>query len=558
MDDRWIFGVDLGTTFSTVSVITDNGQVDTLVPSVAGSKALPSALYFPHKEVVVAGREAFSISSNNSNGTLIQDSKKYIGLPCSSPPPPWYVEDIPVCPVTAGAILLKALKQMAKNRWPNNPMEKVVITHPQHWSEVQKSATRQAGEWAGLEVVSTLSEPQAAAVACGLESSEEDSRILVFDLGGGTFDTTIFEVNAKSLQMITGDGDANLGGRNWDSAIRSYLLQEWKNRTGYDYEDTTSRNYSNQLNEEIKEAKIKLQSEYTSQFNVRLSGGDLDENKLIEEPSHLQVNLTKDILNDITSSLLDRVKDVVIRTLLNKELSPEDIDWVVLAGGSSKLLAVRELLFDMFGEEKCKYDNDPLNLISVGAAWIANNFRETELKFSDHDAQSVNADDTPKNKSKETGIRTREAIFAKNCGDPVVTKTVGVKAMDDNENYVIEHMIFKDTRREQACCERDFFAVSEGQETVEVNIFEGESKDPFSCDQIGSIQLKVPALKKDAPIKVKFQFHDSGILSVKVKDPNSGKESEVSIERTALVENTANYDQEKLKNLARSIKIVFQ
>ena len=468
-------GIDLGTTNSVVSVLEAGDPV--VIPNSEGSRTTPSVVAFAKNGEVLVGEVAKRQAITNPDRT-IRSVKRHMGTN-------WTI-DIDGKAYTAQEISARTLMKLKRDAeaYLGDTVSQAVITVPAYFDDAQRTATKEAGQIAGLEVLRIINEPTAAALAYGLDKEGTDQTILVFDLGGGTFDVSVLEIGDGVFEVKSTHGDTNLGGDDWDQRVIDWLVDSFRTAHGV---DLSKDNMALQrLKEAAEKAKIELSQVQQTQINLPFITATPD------GPLHLDEQLTRAKFQELTADLLDRCKSPFEQAITDAGLTKGDIDHVILVGGSTRMPAVADLVKDMTGKEPHKGVN-PDEVVAIGAAVQAG-----VLKGEVKDVLLL--DVTP----LSLGIETKGGVMTK----------------------LIERNTTIPTRRTEV-----FTTAEDSQPSVEIHVLQGEREMAQYNKTLGKFQLvDLPPAPRGVPqIEVTFDIDANGIVHVSAKDRATNKEQSMTI-----------------------------
>jgi molecular chaperone DnaK len=468
-------GIDLGTTNSVVSVL--EGGEPVVIPNAEGARTTPSIVGFSKTGEVLVGEVAKRQAITNPDRT-IRSVKRFIGEN-------WSI-DIDGKKYNSQAISARVLMKLKRDAeaYLGDTVTQAVITVPAYFNDAQRTATREAGEIAGLEVLRIINEPTAAALAYGLDKEGAEQTILVFDLGGGTFDVSVLEIGDGVFEVKSTSGDTHLGGDDWDQAVMDWLVKEFKNTEGVDL--AADKMAVQRLKEAAEKAKIELSQQQQTQINLPFITATA------EGPKHLDMTLTRAKFQELTSALLDRVKGPFEAAIKDAGLNKNDIQHVVMVGGSTRMPAVQDLVKSMTGKDPNKSVN-PDEVVAIGAAVQAG-----VLKGDVKDVLLL--DVTP----LSLGIETKGGVMTK----------------------LIERNTTIPTRRTEV-----FTTAVDMQPSVEIHVLQGEREMANYNKTLGKFQLvDLPPAPQGVPqIEVTFDIDANGIVHVSAKDRATSKEQSMTI-----------------------------
>ena len=473
-----IIGIDLGTTNSAVAVL--EGNESKIIPNPEGNRTTPSVVAFKNGEIQV-GEVAKRQAVTNLN--TISSIKRHMGDASYKVE----IEGKQYTPQEISAMILQYLKGYAEE-YLGEKVEKAVITVPAYFNDAQRQATKDAGRIAGLEVERIVNEPTAAALAYGLDKVDHEEKILVFDLGGGTFDVSILELGDGVFDVLSTSGDNHLGGDDFDNKIIEFLVAEFKRDNGIDL--SQDKMAMQRLKDAAEKAKKDLSGVTSTQISLPfITAGEAG-------PLHLEVTLTRAKFDQLTLDLVERTKEPVRRALSDAGISASEIDQVILVGGSTRIPAVVEAVRKETGKEPNKSVN-PDEVVAMGAA-IQGGVISGDVK------DIVLLDVTP----LSLGIETMGGVFT--------------KLIDRNTTIP--------TSKSQV-----FSTAADNQPAVDVHVLQGER--PMAADNktLGRFQLTdIPAAPRGVPqIEVTFDIDKNGIVNVRAKDLGTGKEQTITIKSSS-------------------------
>ncbi len=490
-----IVGIDLGTTNSLISVV--EGGAPVVIPSAEGDHLYPSVVGFSRGGERLVGSVAKRQAISNPERTIIS-IKRSMGTDYRVT-----IDDRSYSPQEISAMILQKVKADAE-AYLGFPVEKAVITVPAYFNDSERQATKDAGSIAGLEVVRIINEPTASCLAYGLDKADQQETVLVWDLGGGTFDVSILEIDSGVFQVKATAGNARLGGDDWDQRVMDWLVDEFRKQ--YQIDLRTDRVAMQRLKEASENAKIKLSTDTTTNIKLPFIAADAS------GPKHLDVELERTKFQELTSDLVEKTMEPAMQALEDAGMGKNEIDKVLLVGGSTRMPAIQDKVRSLFGIEPSK-EIDPDKVVAMGAA-IQGAVMAGEVK------DMVLLDVT----SLSLGIETVGGVFTK--------------------------LIERNTQIPVAKT-RVFTTAADGQTVVEVHVLQGERELAAHNKSLGRFELRnIPPAPRGVPqIEVTFDIDANGIVNVSAKDLATSNKQKI------VIQSPTNLTQEEINQMVKEAAI---
>ena len=472
---EFVVGIDLGTTNSVIAWMKPDGNVE-VIPNVEGSRITPSVVAFTKTGEILVGEPAKRQMILNPDRT-IKSIKRKMGSDYKV-----RIDDKEYTPQEISSLILKKLKKDAES-YLGGEIKRAVITCPAYFNDAQRQATKEAGIIAGLDVLRIINEPTAAALAYGLDKKPGEQKVLVYDLGGGTFDVSILEIGDGVIEVIATSGNNHLGGDDFDQRLIDWMAEEFKKQYGIDLRE--DKQALQRLRDAAEKAKIELSTKLETEVNLPFITATQS------GPLHLEMRITRSLFESLTKDLVEMTRGPIERALSDAKLSPNDIDEIILVGGMTRVPMIQNFIKDIFGKEPNKGVN-PDEAVAIGAA-IQSAILAGEEGAKGRDIVLV--DVTP----LTLGIEIKGGLF-----EPIIPRNTKIPVKKS----------------------KIFTTVEDYQTEVEIRVYQGERSIAKDNIFLGSFKLVgIPPAPRGVPqIEVTFDIDSDGIVNVSARDLGSGKE----------------------------------
>ncbi|MEN0062450.1 MAG: Hsp70 family protein [Myxococcota bacterium] len=524
-DNKVVLGIDLGTTFSAMAQVNDFGKAE-IIPNADGFPTTPSVVHFYDDDACVVGEEAVKMVVIDPEN-VVRFIKRHMGE-----------EDFTLeffgrsyTPQEISALILRKIKDDAEELL-GKPVEDAVITVPAYFHSAQRGATAEAGAIAGLNVLSIINEPTAAAIAYGLDRIGHQQSLLVLDLGGGTFDVTVMEIRGTKLSTIASDGNAELGGKDWDDRLLNYVAEQFFEKYQLDPRDDASP--YQELYERCLHAKISLSTKERAVVPVNYRG------------KRLAVKVTRELFEELTRDLVQQCEDTAQIVLEKANRTWDDLDEVLLVGGSTRMPMIRDMLVRLSGKEPAK-DVNPEECVALGAA-LAGVFRHRpnhpalqekraemvqrtqKLKQRTAPKPPPESDPKPERQGAKIGLAYGGHVAQEGLQiQDATTHSLGMIVLDHARRERVVELVPEGTRLPHEQKKRFKYAF-EGMTAVRVEVTEGQGQTREEVTVIGKVELTgLPPRPVGTPIEVTYRYGVDQILKVHVADMQTGAAREVDI-----------------------------
>lgn len=512
---KYVYGIDLGTTYSCIAYQDEDGRPTVIKNMDTNADTTPSVVQWGEDGTVIVGQEAkdTSVLEESANRTA-SFVKRLIGKSQNA----ITIDGQVISPIEASAYILRELVRQAQQQ-TDDEVKDVVITCPAYFGEAERTATKQAGEIAGLNVLSIIEEPTAAAIYYGVTKAGSDKNVLIYDLGGGTFDITVLKITNGEIRVVTTEGDHDLGGKNWDDALSMLMVDKFLDATGY-----TGDPFEEDGNDEFMQ-QMMIDSEKTKQA---LSNKTSVKKLLDYNGQRAKIEVTRDEFDDVTSELLERTKDLTQKAIDEAKAQGVDVDEILLVGGSTMMPQVQTMVGNTFGVPFKIFE--PHEAVAKGAAIYAiiqatkqSEVKSNEVREQDAEGNDVARDTTTGETRVLPTIGGGSTLPTNLDADTKVisasTKSFGIKA---NDSQTGEPRIFNIVRKDDELptnASQRFATVDANQEQVLIELFESPEKaDDLPVDastKIGDCTMNLPAgLPEHTPLEITLVVQEDGTIAL--------------------------------------------
>ncbi len=532
-----VFGIDLGTTYSSIAYVDENGQ-PAIIRNSENQNVTPSVVFFDDDNVVVGNM------AKDSAGIYPHRVVSFIKRAMGEPSFVFEYNSVSYTPEEISSYIIRKVVQDAEEQL-DRKITDVVITCPAYFGINEREATQKAGELAGVNVCQIINEPTAAAITYAAVRSPENKAVLVYDLGGGTFDVTLIQIRTDSVEVVCTGGDHNLGGKDWDDRLVSYLVNEFQNETGSDEDILDNPETCQDLIMSVENAKKVLGPRKKAPISISHAG------------QRVKVELTREKFEEITEALLERTisftKDMLAEA---KEKGYEDFDEIVLVGGATRMPQITERLEKEFSKTPTLFEPD--SAVAKGAAifgwkYALNALMSSRLKKGNETGETKNMvqiiKDAPENfieknigdldEDIKTDVDIEKTLNVKD----VASKSFGVVVLKSKEEKMVFNLIRKNTPI-PVNASRDFPTAQDNQPTVKIRIMENDINDKTApldnSVEVGTAVMSLPPkMPKNTKITVTFGLNVDGRLSIKAKDKETSKPIKVNFDTSSVIQDDA-------------------
>lgn len=520
---KYVYGIDLGTTYSCIAYQDEDGRPTVIKNVDTNSDTTPSVVQWDDEGTVVVGQEA------KDSAVLLPDRTiAFVKQLMGKSPVAINIDGNDISPTEVSSYILKELARQASQQL-DDEVKNVIITCPAYFGEAERTATKQAGEIAGLNVLAIIEEPTAAAICYGVTRADEDKNVLIYDLGGGTFDITVMKITNGEIRVVTTEGDHDLGGKQWDAAMSQLLVDKFLEASGYDgdpFSDEGNEEFLQDLAIKAEKAKQALTNKKTAKQVLNFNG------------ARAQVEVTREEFDEATKSLADSALDLTDKAIATAKEQGVMIDEVLLVGGSTKMPQIQEGVKAHLGMEPKIFEPD--EAVAKGAAIYAMLQADEQSKLKPNEEKSTDEQGNEVAVDKTTGeTRVLPTLSGGGSAMPtniaggnlkvvsVSTKSFGVKATDANDNQEkIFNLIMKDDEV-PASVTQQFGTQEDNQQRVEIRVYQTPDKvDTYAVDEdrfLGTAELELnPNTPANSVIAVTLTLTEDGMVALHAKDETSG------------------------------------
>jgi molecular chaperone DnaK len=493
MSNLTAIGIDLGTTYSVMSWVDENGKAE-VIPNANSERLTASAVFFDDDTIIV-GQDAKDRSVDYPDKVIlfikrqIKNRSFYI-----------HHKGRAYYPVDISSLILRKLKQDAEQHL-GKPVTHAVITVPAYFDEEARRLTQEAGKLAGLNILGVINEPTAAAIAYSLDTQPRDEHVLVYDLGGGTFDVTILHVHNQGIQVLASKGDHSLGGKDFDDKLISEAVKAFQQQHGFD--PTSDPNDANDLRARAEDCKRELSQRTKSRLKIRSQG------------YHSELHITREQFEAWIRGRLETARAIIDMTLQEAKMSPQQIDRILLVGGSSRIPLIASIIKEQFGRDPEPFSAvNPNEAVSLGAAILAAK-KMLEVK------------------PEEVPLPVANVVGGLEITD-VLSQSFGVAATAPGSQEQQHSIIIRRNTPLPARDSREYVTNLPGQTAIQIQVYQGESKNLALCNPVGNFMLSglPPGRPAGQKIRITFSCDTDGIMHVTANDILSGVEAQTEIKYT--------------------------
>lgn len=519
---KYVYGIDLGTTYSCIAYQDEDGRPTVVKNMDTNSDTTPSVVQWGEDGTVIVGQEA-----KDSAVLEPERTSAFVKRLIGKSPVAITIDGKDISPTEVSSYTLRELAKQAGAQL-DDEVKDVVITCPAYFGEAERTATKQAGEIAGLNVLAIIEEPTAAAICYGVTRADEDKNVLIYDLGGGTFDITVMKITNGEIRVITTEGDHDLGGKNWDDALSTVMVDKFKDVSGYDGEPLEEEG-----NEDfLQDLALKAEGMKQALSNRTTAKTILDYNG-----TRARVEVTREEFEDVTRDLLDTTVSLTRKAMTDAEAEGVKVDEILLVGGSTKMPQVQEMIKREFNIDAKNFEPD--EAVAKGAAIYAilqatkqSEVKENEVKEQDAEGNDVARDTT----TGETRILPTIGggsvmptnITADTKVISVSTKSFGIKALNPQTNQLEIINIIKKNDELPAHSTQTFGTQDDNQEIAMIELYETPEKvDSYDVDEdlkLGDAELTLPPnTPANSPIEITLDLQEDGTINLHAQKPDTGE-----------------------------------